>query len=86
MIDFFGIKIAESAFDMVREVPNKRHKKRNNQSARYHARIQKKWLKRFGTHKERYALMLDGAALGLWNGGPRMFCDPKTMVALRGLT
>ena len=30
------------------EAPARQHKKRRNQSASYHARVQKKWTKRFG--------------------------------------
>ena len=83
MSDLFGIKLMKAPFEMVRDVPNKKHKKRSNQSARYHARIQKKWIKRFGTHKEKYALMINGAALGIFGGGPRMVLDAATFGMLR---
>lgn len=47
------------------DVPVREHKKRRNQSAAYHARIQKKWNKRFGLKKSACALVLDGKIRGL---------------------
>lgn len=52
-----NLKVVESEL-AVREVPQRVHKKRRNQSAKYHARIQKKWTKRLKTKKVPVAYML----------------------------
>ena len=75
-MDLFGIQIVESSF-CERNVPKRKHKHRRNQSAAYHLRVQKKWIKRFGTRKERFALMMNPGVLGLAGGD---------MVMLRNLT
>ncbi len=46
-----------------RTVPKKVHKHRRGQTKAYHARIQKKWAKRFGTKQERCAFVIDPRAL-----------------------
>lgn len=81
MNNFLGIPVRVSSLDFKRDVPNKKHKKRSNQSAAYHARIQKKWIKRFGTHVENYALIVNNRALGL-NGKETLFIDKGTAVML----
>lgn len=47
----------------VRPAPNRVHKHRRGQTKAYHARIQKKWTKRFGTHQEPCAYIVGTTAL-----------------------
>lgn len=86
MADFrFGdIPIRVAPFPLERNVPNRPHKRRRNQTAAYHARIQKKWLKRFGSHKERYAIFMNPRAVGLM-GSPGFVLDPRDVAKLKGL-
>lgn len=63
-----GIRVMESPYAYVSE-PIKKHKRRSNQSAAYHRRVQKKWTKRFGTNQVPCAYMINGSAIGLdFNG------------------
>ena len=54
--------------------PARPHKRRRNQTASYHARIQKKWNKRFGVVKKPAAFMIDTSLILLpfSVGRPRM--------------
>jgi hypothetical protein len=81
----FGIPVRCTPFPLEREVPVREHKKRRTQSASYHKRVQKKWVKRWGMKKERYALMFNPAALGM-SGQPTMFLNPREMVMLRNFS
>lgn len=64
MNSFLGMKVIESPFAYI-TVANRQHKRRGWMSKAYHRRIQKKWLKRFGTHQEPCALFLSPRAVGL---------------------
>jgi hypothetical protein len=64
--------------------PVRRHKKRRNQSDRYHERIQKKWNKRFGTKLERFAIIFDPIAVGLL-GGRQIALHPEHYALLRNI-
>lgn len=57
-----GIRIFSSPYltDATITEPVKKHKPRRWMSERYHARIQKKWNKRFGTREVETAYMLNG--------------------------
>lgn len=57
-----GISVQYSPL-AVRTVPRKVHKHRRGQTKAYHARIQKKWAKRYGTRQERCAYVIDPRAL-----------------------
>lgn len=70
------MNIVQHPFACERDVPVRKHKKRKNQSNAYHARIQKKWRKRFGTKKENLAIFI-GSGLGL-GYGDNLFVDIKT--------
>jgi hypothetical protein len=76
---FGALRVVESPLTQ-REVPIKVHKRRRNHSARYHARIQKKWLKRYGMKPEICAYVLDGGAYGL---GSTLVLHPKHAAMLR---
>lgn len=60
--------------------PIRIHKRRRNQSAAYHARIQKKWINRFGMCKEPCAYQLDGGQFGM---GSVLVVHPEVMRAMR---
>lgn len=59
-------RIVESPM-AVRTVPVRQHRKRRNQSATYHARIQKKWTKRWGTKEVPCAYQINGRQFGMDN-------------------
>ena len=82
MSTLLGIRIQQFPLPLEREVPARVHKRRRSQSASYHARVQKKWLKRWGTRVERYALIMNPNAAGLI-GAPTVALDPRHMVTLR---
>ncbi len=56
-------RVRESPYAM-QTVPARVHKKRRNQSDAYHQRVQKKWVKRWGTKQVPGAYMIDAAAIG----------------------
>lgn len=56
-------RVRESPYAM-QTVPARVHKKRRNQSYAYHQRVQKKWVKRWGTKQVPCAYMVDAAAIG----------------------
>ena len=60
------------------------HKKRRNQTVRYHRRVQKKWGKRFGFKTEPGAYMTDASVLGS-GVGKLMVVHPTIMAKLRGM-
>lgn len=83
---FNGIQLKESPFPLEKDVPIKLHKHKHNQTKSYHLRIQKKWNKRFGMKKERYALMMNPKAAGMdFLGGPFAIVDRRDMAMLRGI-
>lgn len=49
--DFYGFKVTESPW-CVEDTPNQVHVKKPWMSEAYHKRIQKKWIKRFGTYNK----------------------------------
>lgn len=76
---FGGVRVRESPL-AVKEAPVRPHKRRRNQSAAYHRRIQKKWVKRYGVKREPCVLVLDGGAYGL---GSMFVVPPGMRQALR---
>lgn len=55
----FGMPICKNQY-ITDVVPVKKHKKTRHQSDKYHARIQKKWVKRFGEKRVPGAMILSG--------------------------
>jgi hypothetical protein len=82
-MNIFGINIVESPLCLI-DVPKRKHKKCGSQSESYHARVQKKWVKRFGTTKERVAIFFNPSAVGM-PGSPRIALDPSAIVMLRSI-
>lgn len=66
-----------------RQVPVRRHKKRANQSAAYHRRIQKKWNKRWGTKTVRSAYLLNPGVLGLSPDAMVLAAGRREIAAMR---
>lgn len=81
---FAGIRVVESPLCEF-TVPVRKHKKRRWMTDRYHARIQKKWTKRFGMKKEHVAFMVNPRAAGLF-GQPFIAIDSRYIVAIRNFT
>ena len=75
-----GIPIQESLL-AVQNVPKRKHKHRRNQTERYHRRIQKKWIKRFGMRQEPCAFVIDNSFLG--GAGRSMVVHPTIMAELK---
>ena len=84
MFNWFGIPIRVTPMNLERDVPVRPHKKRRNQSATYHARIQKKWVKRFGTKKEQYAVLIDPSKVRL-PVGQQLVMDQRSIALLRNI-
>lgn len=76
---FGGLRVVESPL-AVQTVPVRAHKKRRNQTEAYHARVQKKWTKRFGTKQVACAYRIDGGQFGL---GSYLVMPPGAMQKLR---
>jgi hypothetical protein len=70
-----GIEVRES-INAFQTKPARAHKRRRNQTASYHARIQKKWNKRFGMVTKPAAFMIDTSLLLLPFSGDR----PRTLL------
>lgn len=85
MFNLFSIPARVTPMNLECDVPVRPHKKRRNQSATYHARIQKKWVKRFGTKKEQYAALMDPSKVGL-SGGQQLVMDQRSIALLRNLS
>ena len=79
-MNILGIQVVTSPYCQ-RIVSLRQHKKRRNQSAAYHRRIQKKWTKRFGTRTELTAYMISGGPLG----PARIVVHPDYMATLRNM-
>ena len=83
-----GIEVRESINACSTE-PARAHKRRRNQTARYHARIQKKWNKRFGMVKKPAAFMIDTSMLLLPFSGDRprrmLVAHPSLVEQIRSL-
>lgn len=77
-----SVRVHESPY-ATRAEPERKHKKRRNQSEAYHRRVQKKWTKRWGTKQVPCAYLIDNAALG--GRGRTLVAHPLHMVALRNL-
>lgn len=59
MMNFLGVNIAINKFACTIDVPNREHKRGHwDWSGNYHRRVQKKWNKRFGTHREERAVRI----------------------------
>lgn len=84
MFNLCGIPVRVTPINLERDAPVRPHKKRRNQSATYHARIQKKWVKRFGMKKEQYAIIIDPSKVGL-SGGPQLVMDQRAVSLLRSI-
>lgn len=54
-----GLAVWQSSLLYDMQVPARRHKKRRNQTEAYHRRVQKKWLKRFGTVEPAFLVDVD---------------------------
>ncbi len=57
---FGGMEVRTSHIVKPIRVPVRKHKLRRNQKRSYHARIQKKWNKRFGTFMSAQAIVMNG--------------------------
>lgn len=77
------VKIVESPY-ATRTIPKRTHKKRRNQSASYHRRIQKKWNKRYGMKTEQCAFVIDNRFLGGF--GQTLVMQPHHAAMIRGLS
>ena len=79
-----GIAVQTSHMATTTE-PNKVHKRRRGQTKAYHARIQKKWNKRFGTQQVPGAYLIDGRAIGLFgvDFGKTLVVHPSLTAKLR---
>lgn len=75
-----GLQVQESIYATKTE-PVKPHKRRRNQREAYHRRIQKKWVKRWGTKQTPCAFLIDNAAVGM--RGKTLVAHPKYVAALR---
>lgn len=84
MFNLFSIPVRVTPMNLERDVPVRPHKKRRNQSATYHARIQKKWVKRFGMKKEQYAIVMNPSKVGL-AGGMQLVMDQRAISLLRNI-
>lgn len=84
MFNLFSIPVRVTPMSLEHDVPVRPHKRRRNQSATYHARIQKKWVKRFGTKREQYAIVMDPSKVGL-SGGPQLVMDQRAVSLLRSI-
>lgn len=79
----FGMKIVESTMALERtNVPAREHVRRRWMADNYHRRIQKKWLKRFGTVSKPCMFQFDPRAAGL-PGEPYLLVHPALMPQLR---
>ena len=63
------------------EAPARQHKKRRNQSASYHARVQKKWTKRFGKKLVPRAVLFNERVFG--STQPVLYVHPELMEKLK---
>lgn len=63
------------------EAPVRQHKKRRNQSANYHARVQKKWTKRFGKKLVPGAVLFNERVIG--GTQPVLYVHPDLMEKLK---
>lgn len=85
MSSLFGIPVRVIDSDLCkRVVPVKQHRKRRNQSASYHRRIQKKWTKRYGTRVEHVAYFVSPSAAGLLGMADFLAVSPRSFGVLRG--
>ena len=77
-----GMRIIENLLAMT-VTPVRRHKKRSHQTASYHARIQKKWCKRYGTRQTPGSYIIDLSAIG--GRGRALVCHPDIARKIREL-
>jgi hypothetical protein len=81
---FGALRVVESPHCTVRKPVRPHRRKRWDRSGKYHARIAKKWLKRFGEREEAVAYMLDPKAIG-HSGGPMFLLHPSHAAMLRNM-
>lgn len=80
---YSGMRIVESMLALEKtKRPVREHKRRRWMSERYHARIQKKWLKRFGTVMKPCMYVLSPRAVGM-PGADYIVCHPALLAPLR---
>jgi hypothetical protein len=77
-----GVSVKESPL-ATQSTPVKKHKHRRGQSASYHRRVQKKWLKRFGSKHVPCMYMINDAWLG--GSGKMLVVHPAFMKSIKGL-
>lgn len=77
-----SLQVHESQY-ATRTEPTRLHKKRRNQSEAYHRRVQKKWVKRWGTKQVSCAYLIDNGVLGL--PGRTLVAHPQHIASLRNL-
>jgi hypothetical protein len=77
------MRIVENAL-AVKAVPVRKHQRRRGQTGAYHRRVQKKWMKRFGTKQVPCAYMVDNSYLG--GVGQTMIAHPSLVAKLRSMT
>jgi hypothetical protein len=77
----FGLKVHVSRY-AVTWAPNRVHKQRRNQTKAYHARVQKKWNKRFGK-REVPCVYLIGGGFG-FGQDQSLVINPAYSVQLKG--
>lgn len=75
-----ALQVRESQY-ATRTEPARMHKKRRNQSSAYHRRVQKKWVKRWGTKQVPCAYLIDNGVLGL--PGSTLVAHPQYVAELR---
>ena len=75
-----GVTVRASPF-ITTEAPMRQHKKRRNQSANYHARVQKKWTKRFGTKRVPSAVLFNERVIG--GTRPVLYAHPDFVEKLK---
>lgn len=81
----FGTAVRESKLALT-TAPAKVHKHRRGQTKAYHARIQKKWTKRFGTKQVPGAYMIDTHAVSLFGRGEKVLvAHPEILKELKGV-
>ncbi len=80
-MNFNGMNIVESIYAVTVE-PKRKHKFRRWMSDSYHARIQKKWRKRFGTINVPAMYVVNPAAAGLV-GQKHVVLHPELLAKLR---
>lgn len=83
LMRWVGLPILENPL-ATNQVPARAHKRRRNQTEAYHRRVQKKWLKRFGTKSVPGAYLMDARFAMPWAAPGRIVvCHPEIAKLLR---